>query len=124
MGDGKFTKENAREMQARGAEKRKQNAAERKAFKDYFDELLNESGGTYKGEPATRKKILAAKLLNYLTDENADLGEGKDFVAIFKEIRDTVGEKPNEKVDLSIEDESARAIDEYFTSKYNRPSGE
>lgn len=37
-------------------------------------------------------------------------------------IRDGIGEKPNDKVDLSIEDESARLADEYFTARYNRGS--
>lgn len=114
MGDGKFTKENAREMQARGVEKRKQNTAERKAFKDYFDELLNESGGTYNGEPATRKKILAVKMINYLTNDGADLDEGKAFTQIFKEIRDTIGEKPIDKVAVANIDQSLEALDDAF----------
>ena len=42
----------------------------------------------------------------------------------FEILRDTVGQKPSEKVDLSIEDESARAIDEYFAERYNTPVGE
>lgn len=35
-------------------------------------------------------------------------------------IRDTIGEKPSDKINLSIEDESAREIDEYFAERYNR----
>lgn len=48
----------------------------------------------------------------------------KGNLKAYEIIRDGIGEKPNEKVDLNIEDESARAIDDYFTEKYNRSSGE
>lgn len=37
-------------------------------------------------------------------------------------IRDTIGEKPSEKVDLFIDDESTREIDEYLAGKYNNPA--
>lgn len=114
-----FNSETGAEAQKKSAEKRKQNTAERKAFKEYFDELLNESGGTYKGEPATRKKILAVRLLNYLTDTEGDL-DAREYVKLMEFLRDTIGEKPSEKVDLSIEDESAREIDEYFTAQDNK----
>lgn len=118
-----FTKENAKEMQLLGAAKRKQNNADRKAFGAYLDELLNEVGGQYNGEPATRKMILMVKWLKYVTDDNADLSEGKDFTAILKEIRDTIGEKPTEHIAHAVEDESARYIDEYFARKDNQPTG-
>lgn len=45
-------------------------------------------------------------------------------VKMWELVRDTIGEKPTDKVDLTIDDESAREIDEYFASKYNRPTGE
>ena len=45
-------------------------------------------------------------------------------VKMWELVRDTIGEKPTDKVDLTIDDESAREIDEYFASKYNRPAGE
>lgn len=118
--DGKITKENAKEYQARSVEARNKNTAERKAFKEYIDELLNEIVSDADGKPATRKKLLAIKWLNYVTEDTADIEEGKAFTQIVKEIRDTIGEKPSEKVDLSIEDESAREIDEYFAAKDNR----
>ena len=45
-------------------------------------------------------------------------------VKMWELVRDTIGEKPTDKVDLTIDDESAREIDEYFAEKYNRPTGE
>lgn len=119
-----FTSETGRANQPKSVEARKQNTEERKAFREYMDELLNEVGGTYKGEPATRKKLLAIKWLKYVTEDDADLAEGKEFTQIVKEIRDTIGEKPSDKVELSIDDESAREIDEYFAERYNTPVGE
>ena len=55
-------------------------------------------------------------------DEMIDnlIDEAKGNVKAFETLRDTIGEKPNEKVDLSIEDESARLADDYFTARYNR----
>lgn len=44
----------------------------------------------------------------------------KGNLKAYELIRDGIGEKPNEKVDLSIEDESAREIDEYFAAKDDR----
>lgn len=44
----------------------------------------------------------------------------KGNLKAYELIRDGIGEKPNEKVDLSIEDESARLADDYFTARYNR----
>ena len=63
---------------------------------------------------------IALKAMSFLTDGDLD---AKDYIKVLEFIRDTVGEKPSEKVDLSIEDESAREIDEYFASRNNRPSG-
>lgn len=44
-------------------------------------------------------------------------------VKMWELIRDTIGEKPSEKIDLSIEDESAREVDEYFARRNNSTSG-
>ena len=53
---------------------------------------------------------------------DALIGRAKETDKAFEILRDTIGQKPSEKVDLSIEDESAREIDEYFASRYNRPA--
>lgn len=118
--DGKITKENAREYQAKSVDSRNRNTAERKAFRDLFTELLEENGGTRDGVVITKRMAIALKAMSFLTDGDLD---AKDYIKVLEFIRDTVGEKPSEKVDLSIEDESAREIDEYFASRNNRPSG-
>jgi hypothetical protein len=92
----------AREMQKKSAEKRKQNNAERRLLKDAILERMGEADW----------------------DEMVDalIGRAKETDKAFEILRDTIGQKPSEKVDLSIEDESAREIDEYFASRYNRPA--
>lgn len=73
--------------------------------------------------------MLSADLKRQLDDETIDKINAK-LIAMAKAgnlkayelLRDGIGEKPNDKVDLSIEDESARLADEYFTARYNRGS--
>lgn len=118
--DGKITKETAREYQAKSVDSRNRNTAERKAFRDLFTELLEENGGTRDGVVITKRMAIALKAMSFLTDDDLD---AKDYIKVLEFIRDTVGEKPSEKVDLSIEDESAREIDEYFARRNNSTSG-
>ena len=93
----------ARELQRKSAEKRKQNNAEKRLLKDAILERMG------------------ADDWEAIVDGLIDRAKGSDKA--LELLRDTIGQKPSEKVDLSIEDESARAIDEYFAEKYNRPSG-
>ena len=93
----------AREMQKKSAEKRKQNIAERKLLKDAILERMG------------------AEDWEQIVDGLIDRAKGSDKA--LELLRDTIGQKPSEKVDLSIEDESARAIDDYFAGKYNKPTG-
>lgn len=112
----KITKETAKEYQARSVEARNKNTAERKAFKEYIDELLNEIVSDADGKPATRKKLLAIKWLNYVTEDTADIEEGKAFTQIVKEIRDTIGEKPIDKMQHTF-DATNEAYADYVREK-------
>lgn len=93
----------ARELQRKSAEKRKQNNAEKRLLKDAILERMG------------------ADDWEAIVDGLIDRAKGSDKA--LELLRDTIGQKPSEKVDLSIEDESARAIDDYFAERYNRPSG-
>ena len=115
-----INKDNATELQEKSVISRNKNTAERKAFRDLFTELLEENGGTRDGVVITKRMAIALKAMSFLTDDDLD---AKDYIKVLEFIRDTVGEKPSEKVDLSIEDESAREIDEYFASRNNSTSG-
>lgn len=112
-----------REIQEKGRQANKKKWAEKKKFKELFTELLDDTATDIDGELITTRRAVAIKAMKFLTDKDADL-DAREFIKVLEFIRDTAGEKPSEKVDLNIEDESARAIDDYFTEKYNRSSGE
>lgn len=117
----KRSKSVQREIQEKGRQANKQKWAEKKLFKDLFKEMLDDTETELDGEIMTTRTAVVKKTVKYLTDPSIDL-DAKDYIKVLEFIRDTVGEKPSEKVDLSIEDESAREIDEYFAERYNRPS--
>lgn len=117
----KRSKSVQREIQEKGRQANKQKWAEKKLFKDLFKEMLDDTETELDGETMTTRTAVVKKAVKYLTDPSIDL-DAKDYIKVLEFIRDTVGEKPSEKVDLSIEDESAREIDEYFAERYNRPS--
>lgn len=87
------------------------------------------NGGKKSAEVRRERKLIKERILERMGEDDWDamidnlIAEAKDNVKGFETLRDTIGEKPSDKVDLSIEDESARAIDDYFAEKYNRPTG-
>ena len=121
--DGKITKENAKEYQAKSAQARRRNAQERKAFKEIFDELLNERGGTYNGEEISKKQAIAIKALGYLLDKDANLDEARAYMYAFERVRDTVGEKPMEKVAVAGLDDEKAKLDELLNQRKERNEG-
>lgn len=87
-------------------------------------------GGIASGKARRENKLIKDRILERMGESDWDtmidnlIGRAMETDKAFEILRDTVGQKPSEKVDLSIEDESARAIDDYFAGKYNKPSGE
>ena len=81
---------------------------EQAAFRDFFNSILDEDGGKYNGETISKKKLIAIKALKYLLDEN-ELS-AHEFARMFEIVRDTIGEKPIDKVQVSEVDQSV--IDE------------
>lgn len=100
---GDLTKEELKKRQSNGGKKSAQARRENKLIKDRILERMGES--------------------DWDTMIDNLIGRAMETDKAFELLRDTVGQKPSEKVDLSIEDESARAIDDYFAERYNRPSG-
>ena len=93
-----FTKENAKEMQLKGAEKRKENNAKRKLLSELYADFLEEEFEIKEGEKGTRKisgaeycKLIAKKVLNR-SDSSS--------VAMLREIREST---EGSKVSLSGE---------------------
>lgn len=113
------TENEQREIRSKGGKASGQSRREKKLFKDLFKEMLDDTETDLDGEIMVTRKAVVKKAVKYLTDPNIDL-DAKDYVRVMEFIRDTIGEKPSDKVDLSIEDESARLAHEYFAEQYNK----
>ena len=83
--------EEAREMQRRSAKKRSQNIKERKLIKERILEKMGESDWD---------EMIAGIIERAKINDKA-----------FETLRDTIGEKPTEKVDVSANQEARDAID-------------
>lgn len=85
-------------------------------------------GGIASGKARREKKLIKERILERMKEDDWDtmidnlISRAMETDKAFELLRDTVGQKPSDKIDLSIEDESAREIDEYFASRYNRPA--
>ena len=111
-----FTEENARANQALSAQARKQNNEGRKAFKEFFNNLLDEKGGTLNGRQATKKELVTARAIKILLDENT---ADKDFLKAFEIIRDTIGEKPIESLSIQASEEAKNDLRELLEQRKN-----
>lgn len=85
--------------------------------------------GKASGEARREKKLIRDRILERMGEDDWDayidgiIERAKENKADAEFLRDTVGEKPTDKVELSVDDESAREIDEYFAGKNNRTTG-
>lgn len=88
--------------------------------------------GEKSGEVRRAQASLSADLKGRCTpDRLAKINERilsmaeKGNLKAYEIVRDTIGEKPTDKHAVAItDDESARYIDDYFATKYDRPTGE
>lgn len=101
----RITKENAREMQLKGVEAKKEKAKQRKAFRETLDILLTKSikkgklisaEGVQSIAEAEKLNISAQEAMAISMIQRAMMGD----VNAFSTIRDTVGEKPSDKVEI------------------------
>lgn len=115
---------------ARGDHPNSRKALEQNRAKTQFNGERAVEMGKKSGEVRRIDGMLSADLKEQL-DEDTIKELNKKIIGMAKKgnlkayeiIRDGIGERPNDKIDLSIEDESARAIDDYFAEKYNTPTG-
>ena len=94
----------AREMQKKSAEKRKQNTAERKLIKDRILERMGES--------------------DWDAFIDGIIERAKESKADAEFLRDTIGEKPVDKQEITVNDDSTREMDEYFARHSKRTDTE
>lgn len=94
----------AREMQKLSARKRSENIKEKKLIKDRILERMNAEDW----------------------DEYIDgiISRAKESKADAEFLRDTIGEKPVEKQEISVTDDSTREMHEYFKRTSNNPAEE
>lgn len=90
-----------------------------------------QKGGIASGEARRRKRdirlALEALLEKDISDKNGNVMTTTEAIALkqiekalkgdtkaFEVVRDTVGQKPTDKIDLTVNDDSAKEMDEYF----------
>lgn len=88
-------------------------------------------GGIASGEARRRKRdirlALEALLEKDISDKNGNVMTTTEAIALkqiekalkgdtkaFEVVRDTVGQKPTDKIDITVNDDSAKEMDEYF----------
>lgn len=88
-------------------------------------------GGIASGEARRRKRdirlALEALLEKDISDKNGNVMTTTEAIALkqiekalkgdtkaFEVVRDTVGQKPTDKIDVTVNDDSAKEMDEYF----------
>ena len=88
-------------------------------------------GGIASGEARRRKRdirlALEALLEKDITDKKGNVMTTTEAIAVtqiekalngdpkaFEVVRDTVGQKPTDRIDLTVNDDSAKEMDEYF----------
>ena len=96
------------EEQSKGGKASVEARKQKKLFRELFEELLNEDGGVVNGEPITRKQVLAIKTWKIMNED--DISPQMYFRGL-EFLRDTCGEKPMEKVAMTVSDDRD-ALDE------------
>lgn len=104
--DTQFSGEFAVEAQKKSAEARKRNHEVKKTLAELINKEWSENI-TVNGQEITKKQLAALRLVRMINDmETSD----KDFLKALEFARDTIGERPVEKVEMATIDQSV--IDE------------
>lgn len=90
---------------------------------------IGRMGGIASGEARRRRKTLKDELIILLeqgdTQKNISLAlimealDGNNKMKAFEVIRDTIGEKPKEAIEITNIDEATKEVDEYLCKKKN-----
>ena len=108
-----FTPEQARELGRKGGLASAAAKKRRKAFRELLEEMLEEDGGTINGVTASRKEVATYNLIKLATASKGV--KDNDRIKAFELIRDTIGEKPTEKVEVTKPtSETVKEMEEYF----------
>lgn len=97
-GAHKLTVEEASKGGKRSGEVRRQ----KKELRELLEHYLNEPA-TVNGQEVTRKDVMAVRAIQIVTDPNT---RDSDFFRAFELVRDTIGEKPTDKVTVESVDQA------------------
>ena len=102
------------EEQSKGGKKSGEVRRGKKLFREIIEEILDEPGGVYNGEAVTKKELIGIRATAYLLQKDEDgkpVLDARDYLYAFEKLRDTLGEKPMEKVAMTVSDDRD-ALDE------------
>lgn len=94
----KLTTTEAREIGRLGGLASAESRAKKKAFKELFENILSENGGIVNNEQVSKKEMVAMRAISILTSSETKDG---DFLRAFEIVRNTIGEKPVEKIQVA-----------------------
>lgn len=103
--NSELTPEQRKERAKKAGQKSGEVRAKRKLLKDELLFLLDEKlkGGDYEGK--TAREAMSARLVNRAVNGDTDA---------YKVIRDTIGEKPTEKIQMGADEETIAKMDAFF----------
>lgn len=108
------TEDEHRAIATKGGIKSGESRRQKKAFKELFENILSENGGIVNNEQVSKKEMVAMRAISILTSSETKDG---DFLRAFEIVRNTIGEKPVEKIQVAevsqdIIDEVERIVNE------------
>ena len=113
-----FTSDNAKEMQRKGAEKRKENNAKKKLMSQIYAEFLEREYSVRVGEKVT-KKLTGSELVNECMKKVIARSDSSS-VSLMREIRETL---EGQKINLSGEVTTLQTTEERL-AEYKKLIGE
>ena len=114
-----FTSDNAKEMQRKGAEKRKENNAKKKLMSQIYAEFLEKEYNVRQGDK--ERKLTGAELVNECMKKIIARGDSSS-VSLMREVREaTEGQKinleGNVKAEMQTTEERLKIFDEIIGGK-------
>ena len=92
------TEDEHRAIATKGGIKSGESRRQKKAFKELFENILSENGGIVNNEQVSKKEMVAMRAISILTSSETKDG---DFLRAFEIVRNTIGEKPAEKIQVA-----------------------
>ena len=100
------SEDEAREKGRKGGIKSGEARREKKMLRELLEQYLGEPA-TVGGEKVSRKHLMAFRAIKLVTEnEPGDKISASEFVRAFELVRDTLGEKPSEKVEVATADQA------------------